>query len=142
MSDQHRSIDLERLARARYRATNARGGTLTLGEGDDADFTPVELLLVALAGCSAIDVDLITGKRAQATSFDVHAEGHKVRDEDGNHVTNLKLVFDLEFPADEAGDAARTVLPRKLDQVRDRLCPVVRTVALPTPVEILARDAD
>ncbi len=54
---------------------------LPIGSGDDPDFTPVELLLAALAGCSAIDVDAITGKRAAALSFDVRAEGDKIRDD-------------------------------------------------------------
>ena len=137
-----RSIELTRIGEGRYKATNVRGGVLPIGTGADPDFTPIELLLAALAGCSAVDVDLITGKRAQATSFDVHAEGHKVRDELGNHVTGIRVVFDLEFPEGEAGDAARAVVPRTLEQVRDRLCPVVRTVALPNDVELLAADAD
>ena len=85
-----RSIDLTQIGEGRYKATNGRGGVLPIGAGDDPDFTPVELLLAAIAGCSAIDVDLITGKRAAAVSFDVHAEGHKVRDEHGNHLTGLQ----------------------------------------------------
>jgi len=137
-----RSIELTRIGERRYKATNVRGGVLPIGTGEDPDFTPIELLLAALAGCSAVDVDLITGKRAQPTSFDVHAEGHKVRDDLGNHVTGMRIVFDLEFPEGEAGDAARAVLPRTLEQVRDRLCPVVRTVALPNEVDLLAADAD
>jgi uncharacterized OsmC-like protein len=39
---------------ARYAATNRRDGTIEVGEGDDASFTPVELLLTALAACSAL----------------------------------------------------------------------------------------
>ena len=61
-----RGIDLTRIGEARYKATNGRGGVLPIGAGGDPDFTPVELLLAAIAGCSAIDVDLITGKRAAA----------------------------------------------------------------------------
>lgn len=129
-----RSIDLARIGRGRYKATNSRGGVLPIGSGDDPDFTPVELLLAALAGCSAIDVDAITGKRAQPDSFDVSASGHKVRDDGGNHLTGLRITFDVRFPAGEEGDAAREVLPRALAQSRDRLCTVGRTVALGEPV--------
>lgn len=134
----HRSIELSRIGEGRYKAVNRRGGVLPIGSGDDPDFTPVELLLAALAGCGAIDVDLITGKRAQAESFDVRAEGDKVRDEQGNHLTNLTVTFDLVFPEGEAGDRARDVLPRTLQQVRDRLCTVSRTVAIGEPVEMVA----
>lgn len=130
-----RSVELSRMGDGRYKAVNRRGGVLPIGSGDDPDFSPVELLLAALAGCSAIDVDLITGKRAQPVSFDVHAEGDKIRDEQGNHMTNLKITFDVVFPEGEEGDAARAVLPRSIAQSRDRLCTVSRTVAIGVPIE-------
>ena len=132
--DTLRSIDLARTGREAYVATNNRGGTLTIG-GDDADFTPVELLLVAIAGCSAIDVDLIVGKRATPDTFAIRAEGHKVKDEQGNHLVDLRLLFDVAFPEGEGGDAAREFLPRAMQMTRDRLCTVSRTVALGEPVE-------
>ena len=88
-------IDLTKIGEGRYKATNDRGGVVAVGSGGDPDFTPVELLLAAIAGCSAIDVDLITGKRASATSFDVVAEGTKVRDEDGYILVELRVW--LEF---------------------------------------------
>lgn len=136
-----RSIELTRIGDGRYKATNNRGGVLPIGSGEDPDFTPVELLLAAIAGCSAIDVELITGKRARSTSFDVHVQADKVRDDGGNHLSNVQVVFDVVFPDDEHGDAARGVLQRSIEQSRDRLCTVSRTVALPTPVEMLRRDA-
>lgn len=123
------------MGEGRFKATNHRGGVVSVGSGGDPDFTPVELLLAALAGCSAIDVDLITGKRAAATTFDLVAEGDKVRDEDGNHLVNLKLTFEVRFPDGEDGDRAREALPRSIAQSRDRLCTVGRTVQLGAPVE-------
>ena len=130
-----RRIELTKTGPGRYEATNRRGGVLPFGSGDDDMFTPVELLLAAIGGCSAIDVDLITGKRAEAESFVVRTEGHKVRDESGNHLVGLRVTFDVTFPAGEEGDAARAVMPRALAQTRDRLCTVSRTVALGEPVE-------
>ena len=59
-----RSVSLERLSKGRYRATNKHGDTLVVGEGGDGTFTPVELLLTAMAACSAIDVDYIVGQPA------------------------------------------------------------------------------
>jgi len=128
-----RRIDLTKMGEGRYKATNARGGVLPVGSGDDPDFTPVELLLAALAGCSAIDVDLITGKRATPTTFEITAGGHKVRDEQGNHMVDLHVTFRVEFPEGEDGDRAREAMPRALEQTRDRLCTVSRTVALGEP---------
>jgi len=137
-----RSVELTRIGEHRFKATNRRGGVLPIGEGgDDPDFTPVELLLAAIAGCAAIDVDYITGKRSGPASFDVHAEGDKVRDEDGNHLTGLRVVFDVTFPEGEGGDAARAVLQSAIERSRDRICTVSRTVALPTPVAMEQKSA-
>ena len=131
-----RSIEMTRLAKGRYEATNSRGGRLVLGQGGTSEeFSPVELLLVAIAGCSAIDVDFIVAKRAEPTRLDVRMSGDKIRDELGNRLTNLVLSFDVEFPDDEAGRAAYDVLPRAVQQSHDRLCTVSRTVEVGTPVE-------
>lgn len=130
-----RRIDLTKIGEGRFKATNARGGVLPVGSGDDPDFTPVELLLAALAGCSAIDVDLITGKRAAATTFEVVGEGDKVRDEHGNRLVDLRLTFEVRFPDGADGDRAREALPRSIAQSRDRLCTVGRTVQVGAPIE-------
>ena len=126
----HRSVDLEKVGEHRYKAVNARGGVLTLGHGDDPDFTPVELLLAALAGCGAIDIDFITGKRAPFETFAARAEGRKVRDEGGNHLVGLTVTYDVTFPAGEGGDAARSVLESAIQRSQDRLCTVGRTITL------------
>jgi uncharacterized OsmC-like protein len=134
-SEPHRSVTLVKIGEGRFKASNARGGETFMGQGgDDPDFTPVELLLAAIAGCSGIDVDLITGKRATAEQFEMTMTGEKLRDEQGNHLVDLRLTFDLRFPEDEHGDAAREVLPRALEMTRDRLCTVSRTVEIGTPV--------
>jgi uncharacterized OsmC-like protein len=125
-----RSVDLEKVGEHRFKAVNARGGVLTLSHGDDPDFTPVELLLAALAGCSALDVDFITGKRAPFETFAARATGQKVRDAGGNHLVGLTVTFDVTFPDGEAGDAARAVLESAIQRSQDRLCTVGRTVTL------------
>jgi hypothetical protein len=66
--DTFRYVELTRQRKARYVATNRRGGTIEVGEGDDQTFTPTELLLAALAACTAMDIDYIVGKRAEADS--------------------------------------------------------------------------
>jgi len=131
--DTLRTVEIERLSLGRYRATNVRGGTLTIGGRDDTEFTPVELLLAALGGCGAADVDYIPANRAEPESFRVTVTGDKIRDDDGNRLTNLAVTFRITFPAD--ADAAREALPRAVAQSHDRLCTVSRTVQLGTPVE-------
>jgi putative redox protein len=132
--DSLRTLDLTRIEPGRYRATNRRGGALVVGSGDDADFTPVELLLAALAGCTAVDVDLITSRRAAPESFDIGVRGHKVSDEGGSHLVDLGVTVSVTFPEGEGGDAARARLPRAVQQTADRLCTVGRTLQLGTSI--------
>lgn len=132
--DTLRSVELTRIGKARFEATNVRGGTLEFGEGKDQDFTPVELLLTAIAGCTAIDVDYIVGKKVDPVIFDVHAQGDKVSVSTGNRITNLEFTFTVTFPEGEDGDVALKRLPVAIKQSHDRLCTVSRTVELGTPV--------
>jgi putative redox protein len=46
--DTHRQVTIERTTNSHYTVTNARGGTITVGTADSADFSPVELLLTAI----------------------------------------------------------------------------------------------
>jgi len=132
--DSERSVTIERVGLHKFRATNARGGTLDFGDGGDDAFSPVDLFLTAIAGCTALDVEYITAKREIPSRFDARIRADKVRDDDGNHLTNIVLSFQIEFPAGDAGDAAREVLPSALQRSHDRLCTVSRTVELGTHV--------
>src|SRR3954453_22202723 len=140
--DTLRTVDLSAMGEKRFKATNVRGGVLPIGSGDDPDFTPVELLLAALAGCGAVDLEWVTDKRAPFESFLARAEGHKVRDEQGSHLVQLRVTFDVTFPEGEGGEAARAVLPRTLQQIEDRLCTVGRTVAIGEPVAYVAGELE
>lgn len=133
-SDAHRSVTVERTAPGTFRATNARGGTMDVGSGGDDQFTPVELLLTAIAGCTGIDVDIFTTRRSEPTRFEVTAEGDKLRDDEGNHMGPIDITFRIEFPEGADGDAARDILPESIRKSHERLCTVSRTVMLPTQV--------
>lgn len=138
-SDKVRHIELTRTGKGRYKATNGRGGVVVVGSAGDPDFSPTELLLTAIAGCSAIDIDFITGKRAEPIGFDVAAEGVAVKDDTGNRLTGIRVTFDVVFPEGEDGDRARKMLPTALAMSRDRLCTVGRTVKLGEPIEYSSR---
>jgi putative redox protein len=144
MSDENlRTVDITRIRKGLYEATNRHGIKLTFGNDNTQSFSAVELLLTAIAGCSGTDVDFITSKRAEPSSFAVHISGEKVRDETGkNHVADLSLTFDIRFPEGEEGDAARGVLERAVHQSHDRLCSVSRTVEMGTPIDVRIAGAD
>ena len=140
--DTARSVRIERTSVGKYVVHNVRGGSISLGTGQDASFTAVELLLAAIGGCTAADVDLITSRRAEPTRFVVEVTGDKVRDEaGGNRMQNLTVVFTATFPAGTDGDRARQVLPRSLRQSHDRLCTVSRTVEHGAPVSVVEGEA-
>jgi putative redox protein len=63
------------------------GFTLPMGAspkvgGDDDGFRPAELVLVGLAGCTAMDViSILAKKRQEVTAFEVRAHGETAKDE-------------------------------------------------------------
>src|SRR5215467_10299617 len=128
-----RSVTVRRVSSGRFAVRNDRGGEIAFGTGDGPDFTPTELLLAAIGGCSSIDVDILTSRRAEPEAFEVTVEASKVRDDHGNHLTDIAMTFRLAFPPGQQGDEARAVLPDAVRKSHDRLCTVSRTIELGTP---------
>jgi uncharacterized OsmC-like protein len=136
-----RSVRIERLDTGVYRATNPAGAELTFGSMDDAGFSPVELLLAAIGGCSAVDVDLVTGRHAAHETFEVVVEGDKIRDESGGNILrDLTMTFRVTFADGEGADKARDLLPRAVRASHERTCTVSRTVEAGTPVAVHLED--
>ena len=129
-----RAVSIRRSRPGQFAVHNERGGEIAVGTGDGAEFTPVELLLAAIGGCTSVDVDILTSRRSEPDSFEVLVEADKVRDEGGNHLTGIKVTFRLAFPATEQGDQARAVLPSAVRRSHDQICTVGRTIELGTPI--------
>ncbi|NLG97847.1 MAG: OsmC family protein [Chloroflexi bacterium] len=72
--------------RMSFDGTAASGFTVPLGArvehgGDGDGFSPLELLLVGLAGCTAMDViSILQKKRQEVTGFEVSVEADRVAD--------------------------------------------------------------
>jgi putative redox protein len=130
----HRNVTVERVTSGMLTVTNNRGGQIVLGTGGGADFTPTELLLAAIGGCTAIDIDILTSRRAEPEAFAVQVDAEKVRDADGNRLADVEVTFQITSPGTEQGDAARALLPDAVKKSHDRLCTVGRTVEIGTPV--------
>ncbi|MEE8601573.1 OsmC family protein [Euzebya tangerina] len=135
-SDSHRSITLTRLDTGVYRATNPTGASIEFGSLMEDGLSPVELLLAAIAGCSAVDVDVVTSRRTEPEDFTVRIGAEYVRDDSGNILTDIRMTFDLTFPEGEDGDKARRVIPGAVKTSHDRTCTVSRTVEAATPVVV------
>lgn len=140
MSDESstlRSVHLVRTGPMEYRAENGRGGVISIGEGQNTDFTPVELLLVALGGCTGVTVEALT-KRAEPRRFDISVEGHKVTDASGGNVLeDLVVTLDIAFGSDEQGQKMADRVPDAMEKSHHRLCTVSRTIEAPTPVRVV-----
>jgi putative redox protein len=137
MADQdQRRVTLSRLEEGVYLARNARGDELRFGSKAPDAFSPVELLLAAIAGCTAVDVDVVTGRRSPAETFGASIEAKYVRDDTGNRLEDIRLSFEVRFPEGDAGDAARDILPRVLKTAHDRTCTVSRTIEAGTPITV------
>jgi putative redox protein len=135
--DTHRSISIDRITSSTYTVTNARGGQITMASGGGPEFSPVELLLAAIGGCTAVDVDLVTSRRAEPTAFAVEVGAEKVSEGGLNYLSDITVTFKVRFPEGEDGDKARAVLPDIVHKSHDRLCTVGVTVqrgATITPV--------
>lgn len=116
--------------------TNARGGTIRIGEGQNDDFTPVELLLAAIGACNAITVEALT-KRSDPERFDVVVEAQKTKSADnGTQLEDIDITFDVAFPDDELGRQMTERLPGAIERSRRIYCTVGRTVEAGTPTRV------
>lgn len=129
-------VGLNRIGTLHYEATNARGGKITIGTGTTDEFTPVELLMAAIAGCAGIDVDMLTHRRSEPDEFTATITADRVKDETGNILDAIDLRFNISFPEGEDGDRARRILDRSIQDAHDRLCTVSRTIEAGAPVAI------
>ncbi|WP_062380966.1 OsmC family protein [Demequina pelophila] len=137
----HRSVQITRETEGVYIARNAKGAELRFGRGEGL-LTPVDLLLAAIAGCSSIDVDAMTSRRAAPERFDVEASATYVTEDGANILEDITVLFDLAFPEGEDGDKARARIGAALQASHDRHCTVSRTVEAGVPVALEERPAD
>lgn len=129
-----RSVELTRTATGHYTARNAEGAEIAFGRGEGL-LSPVELLLAAVAGCSAIDVDVATSRSSEPSEFRVEATGQKILEENGeNRLEDLHLSFHPAFPDDAAGRKAAGMVQRLVTLSHDKYCTVSRTVEHGTAV--------
>jgi putative redox protein len=81
-------------------ARNDRGATISFGTGgDDADFTPVELLLAALGGCNIVTVEPLTAKRGhRLVRLAATIEAEKIKP---NQLGTVVMTYNVELPPDD-----------------------------------------
>ena len=86
--------------------------------------SPMELLLLSLAGCMAIDMRMILEKsRVEVNALDVEIEGERATD-DPKRFVRVHMAFELEGPSDD--DANR--IARAIQLSADKYCSVHHTL--------------
>lgn len=133
-----KSITLTREAEGVYVARNPAGAELRFGHNVPGGFSSVELLLVAIAGCSSTDLDVMTSRRAEPTAFDVTVTADKVGGTSPAILRDIVAEFAVRFPDGEDGDKARARVEPALKAAHERTCTVSRTVEAGVPVSLRA----
>ena len=105
-----------------YTATNVRGQAVNLS-GDRSGVGPMELVLMAMAGCSSIDIDLILKRMRQPLeSIEVKVEG-KRREEKPQTFTDIHMHFILK------GELKENKVKQAIDLSLEKYCSVSLMIA-------------
>lgn len=109
-------------------------GGVEIGVDSDgvAGQTPMQLLLMSLAGCMGVDVLMILQKsRVPVEALAVQVTGVRAETPPKRYVS-LELLYDVKGPAEE--DQAK--LDRAIELSRDRYCSVLHTLDPAIDVQI------
>lgn len=129
-------VEVRRTGEHLFTATNDRGAEVAIGrDGAPGAFTPGELLLAAIAGCSAVTSEnLFVRRLGDDASLTVHADRHKTK-EDPNKFASVQVNVDVDLGALE-DPAERGKLADAVQRAIERFCTVSRSVEEGTPIEL------
>ena len=125
---------VERTGVRRYTGRNSRGAEVLIGSvGDEAAFSPGELLKIALAGCSGLASDSALRHRlGDDVEVTINVSGMGDDEEDRYPAFLEEIVVDLSSLDAVARDRLLTVVRRAIDQH----CTVGRTLEAGATVEL------
>ncbi|MBW3660995.1 MAG: OsmC family protein [Gemmatimonadetes bacterium] len=132
-------ITLEWRGEERFVATTSTGVEVALDGASGEGVSPMESLLVALAGCMATDVvDILTKGRQQPLACRVLARGER-REEPPRRFTTLGLTIELT-----GADLSRGKVDRAVRLSRETYCSVWHTLArdLDLDIEVELREGE
>jgi putative redox protein len=105
---------------SRYLATTGTGRRVVYGDAIEAnELSPVEMIVVSLAGCSAMDVLAIARKKRQAIErYEIHVRGLQ-RDEYPQILTEVTVTHDVW-----GRGIAEAAIRRAIELSATKYCPV------------------
>jgi putative redox protein len=122
-------IQLERINdNYHFELKNERGHIVNVDSrpefgGNDMGASPMELVLMGVAGCSAIDmISILKKQRQEITSFKAEVEGLRVAIGEAKPFKEIEVVFFLEGPINEEKAARAAQLSF------EKYCSVAKTV--------------
>ena len=138
MADQWREIVAEWQGEGTFIGRNATGGTVQMGTLDEHQgVSPMELILVGLAGCTGVDiVDILEKKRQPLKALKVKVRGKKADD-------FPKIYTDIEITYLIWGEGIDpNAVERAIQLSEDKYCSVSAmlrsTVAIKSTYQLLA----
>ncbi|MBB5152718.1 OsmC family protein [Saccharopolyspora phatthalungensis] len=128
-------VEVTRTGQHVFTATNPRGAEVAIGPEDaPGAFTPGELLLAAIAACSAVTSEnLLVRRLGEDAKVTVHADRTKTP-EDKHKFASVQVSLDVDLSGFEDGERGRLV-----DAVRraiEKYCTVSRSVEEGTPIQM------
>ncbi|MER7082941.1 Uncharacterized OsmC-related protein [Saccharopolyspora kobensis] len=128
-------VEVTRTGQHTFRATNPRGAQVAIGREDAPEaFTPGELLLAAIAACSAVTSEnLLVRRLGEDAELTVHADRTKVP-EDKHKFARVQVGFDVDLSAIEDDDRAK--LLEAVERAITKYCTVSRSVEEGTPIDL------
>ncbi|AIE83307.1 MULTISPECIES: OsmC family protein [Actinotignum] len=130
-------LSARRIGHLHFTAVNDRGASVEIGKGPE-QFTPGELMQLAVAGCQALSADSrfeqLLGEDYSAT-FTVSADADRAN----NRYTAFHTALEVEFA--DMPEEQRGALLRRVNLAIERSCTVGRTLDHPAPHDLEIRSA-
>lgn len=120
--------DLEWKGKLKFDATSGSGHTVTMDGvpevgGENEGPRPMEVLLMAVGGCAAMDVIAILQKmRVQVDSFNVRVEGDQAEDHP-KVFTAIRMTYKFKGP-----DVPEDKAMRAVDKTHEKYCSAIHMV--------------
>jgi len=111
-----------------FEGTDAKGHTVRMDTSDETGgsnfgIRPMQMLLMGIGGCSAIDIVMILKKqRQEVIDFSIHIAGDREKGKEPSLWENVKVVFTL------TGNIDKEKAERACDLSMNKYCSVAETL--------------